>query len=326
MSSYQDIAHAVALLRQGRPVAFPTETVYGLGAAAFDPAAVARIYELKGRPAFNPLIVHVSGPEMARRVVRAWPEEAELLARAFWPGPLSLVLPRSPDLPGIVTAGADTVAVRCPDHPVALALLFEFGAPLVGPSANPSGMVSPTAAEHVRESFDPDDVFVLEGGPCRAGIESTVLSLVGPPTILRPGLIGADEAAFTIGRPVALARNGKDAGRMPREAAALPSPGLLPRHYAPRTPARLFGPEDWPRVLPGADAPTVVLSMHNRPIKPPHTILLLPRQAEPYAAAIYSALRRADALSPALILIERPPTDGPVWEAIADRLARATSG
>ena len=172
----KDIKEAASRLRDGGVVAFPTETVYGLGADAFSDAAVSRVFALKGRPSRNPLIVHVSGPLMAKRVTATWPVEAQRLADAFWPGPLSIVLPKRPEVPDIVTGGmgSASVAVRCPDHPTALALLYEFGSPLVGPSANLSGSISPTTAAHVRAAFSEQDVLVLDGGPCATGIESTV--------------------------------------------------------------------------------------------------------------------------------------------------------
>lgn len=323
--SFADIHEAAARLRAGRVVAFPTETVYGLGADALSEQAVARVYQLKGRPERNPLIVHVSGPEMARRVVGAWPDEADAIARAFWPGPVSMILPKAPPIPGIVTAGGPTVAVRCPMHPVALALLFEFAGPLVGPSANLSGRVSPTAAAHVREAFSADDVLVLEGGRCTGGIESTVVDLTRPdaPRILRPGLIGPDDLARACGRPVEYATPAA-----PRDEAPLASPGLLDRHYAPGTPARLFAQHEWPGILAKAAGPAVVLTHRMRHVEPPHRMIVMPAEAQDYAAALYAGLREADALGVSAILIERPPTDGddaPVWRAIADRLARATS-
>lgn len=324
-ATFEDIHHAAQLLASGRVVAFPTETVYGLGADAFDADAVERVYALKGRPRHNPLIVHVSGPEMARRVAREWSARADALARRFWPGPLSLLVPRSPSLPTAVTAGGDLVAVRCPNHPVALALLFELGRPLVGPSANLSGEVSPTCAEHVRDSFSAEDVFVLDGGVCEAGIESTVLDTTAdPPRVLRPGVVSAEQIGQTIGTPVAPFDG--DAGR--RETGPLHSPGLLSRHYAPRTPARLFDDHEWPSILnaAGPSGAAVVITHRFRHVVPPHEIIEMPPQPEDYAAALYAALREADRRHAAAILIERPPTDGPLWGAIADRLARATAG
>lgn len=316
-----DITTAARILREGGVVAFPTETVYGLGADAFNERAVARVYELKGRPKRNPLIVHVSGPEMARRVVSTWTDDAEALAREFWPGPLSIILPKSPALPEIVTAGGPSVAVRCPFHPTALALLFEFESPLVGPSANLSGQVSPTTAQHVRQAFPEDDVFVLEGGACTGGIESTVLSLADPkhPVILRPGLVGPEEIARVLRRSVTLASPASQGD------GALPSPGLMDRHYAPRTPARVFDAADWPRVVEQAPGPAVVVTHRLRDVHPPHRLICMPIDAHEYAAALYAALREADAQDAAVILVERPPTEGAVWHAIADRLRRATA-
>ncbi|MBX3407749.1 MAG: threonylcarbamoyl-AMP synthase [Phycisphaeraceae bacterium] len=319
------IRKAAELLRQGRLVAFPTETVYGLGADAFNEGAVRAVFEIKGRPPINPLIVHVSGPEMARRVVADWPDRADALAREFWPGPLTIVLPRASArsrLPAIITAGGPNVAVRCPDHPVALALLFEFGGPLVGPSANPSGTVSPTTAAHVRAGFPGPEVFVLDGGACRGGIESTVLSLAGDvPRILRPGLVSAVEIERVLGERVEL--GGEVAGATD---APMESPGLLARHYAPRTPARLFESREWPDVLEeeGGGRAVVILIGH-REVPAPHVLLAMPMRAEDYAARLYASLREADAAGAERILIERPPEDSALWEAIADRLLRATA-
>lgn len=316
-----NIQEAAERLRSGGVVAFPTETVYGLGADAFNELAVARVFALKNRPGNNPLIVHVSGPEMARRVVAAWPEEAERLAREFWPGPLSFILPKRASLPLSVTAGGEYAAVRCPSHPTALALLFEFDGALVGPSANPSGAVSPTTAEHVRDGFGDADLTILDGGACTAGIESTVLSLieVDAPRVLRPGVIGADEIAGVLGRRVS--HQDRSAARL----GPLRSPGLLDRHYAPHAPAKLFRASEWPDVVHDHDGAVVVITHQLREVGPPHAILAMPEIAEQYAAALYTALREADALKPSMILIEQPPTDGAIWHAITDRLTRATT-
>lgn len=314
----EEIASAVAILTAGGVVAFPTETVYGLGADALNPAAVARVFALKGRPAANPLIVHVSGEAMARRVTSAWPEAAALLARAFWPGPLTLVLPKAARVPDAVTAGGPTVGVRCPDHHVTLALLEAFGGPLVGPSANPSGRVSPTTAAHVREGFG-DSVFVLEGGPCRAGIESTVVSLVDErPRILRPGVISAAQLSTALGRTVEVAAAGSVA-----DAGPAPSPGMQAIHYAPAAPAVVFDRSEFDRVL-RTQARVAVLAHSPLTVAQPHALIRMPATAPEYAARLYAALREADSLSPSLIAVERPPTGDPVWDAIADRLRRAT--
>ncbi len=333
-TSIPDISAAIQRLRSGGVVAFPTETVYGLGADALSEQAVRRVYELKGRPRINPLIVHVSGPEMAARLVSEWTAEADALAKMFWPGPLTMVLPRvmnaagSMDgsalvLPDLVTAGGATVGVRCPDHPVALALLFGLGSPLVGPSANPSGGISPTLASHVSESFSAEDVLVLEGGACRAGIESTVVSLAGEhPRILRPGLIGAGEIAAVIGRPVEEGPIANIPG------APLASPGLLARHYAPKTPARLVDLSVIADALRevGSQAKTAAVLTHRAfEVRPPHHLLLLPNDAEEYAYHMYAALREADGLRADVILIARPPSAEGAWGAILDRLTRATT-
>lgn len=321
----EEIAIAIRRLREGGLVAFPTETVYGLGAIAFDERAVARVFELKGRPAANPLIVHVSGVGMARACVTDWPERAEKLAREFWPGPLSIVLPRSARIPANVTGGGPNVAVRCPDHPLTLALLEALGAPLVGPSANTSGAVSPTCAEHVRESFTEEEVYVLDGGPCIGGIESTVLSLAGPvPVELRPGLITPEQIEAVIGvRPAKLVR-----GPAAPAEGPLPSPGLLERHYAPRTPTVMVDGPGLAVAIARAAGPAVILTHEPVAVGGPHRVELLPADARAYASALYAALRRADRAGAGLIIIRRPPEGGPdaaIWSAILDRLSRAAA-
>ncbi len=318
----EEIARAVGRLRAGGVVAFPTETVYGLGADAFNEQAVARVFVLKGRPPNNPLIVHVSGEEMARRVAapNSWSKDASALARAFWPGPLTIVVRKSADVPPIVTASGPTVALRAPDHHVALALLAGLESPIVGPSANPSGRISPTTADHVREAFQEADVLVLDGGPCRGGIESTVVSLAGPtPVVLRLGLVAGAELGRVLGRPVEIAAPGE--GAAPDTPA--PSPGMQARHYAPRTPAVLFSPDQWPRVLTVRRA--AVVSSRDRSSPPPHVLIRMPADAGAYAARLYAALREADAVGADLIAIEKPAESGPIWDAIRDRLARAAS-
>ncbi len=295
-------------------MAFPTETVYGLGADAFDAGAVARVFAAKGRPASNPLIVHVSGEDMARTVVSDWTEDAGRVAAAFWPGPLTLVLPKAGRVPEGVTAGGATVAVRCPDHPITLALLEAYGGPLVGPSANVSGGVSPTIAAHVRESLPGADVFVLDGGPCRGGIESTVLLLGESPRVLRPGLIGSEELSIVLGRPVA------DAAAVEETGPAM-SPGVQGMHYAPRARAVLFEGE---LSIPAGAA--VVLTLGPGKHAAARGQIEMPTEPHAYAAQLYAALREADAMGPELIAIEAPPRTGPVWEAVWDRLRRATAG
>ncbi len=329
------IALAARTLRSGGVVAFPTETVYGLGADALNPAAVARVFALKGRPSINPLIVHVTGREMALTVAQEWPPWAETLARAFWPGPLTLVLPRAGRVPEAVTAGGPTVAVRCPDHPTALALLFEFGGPLVGPSANPSGRVSPTRAAHVRDAFSADDVMVLDGGACSAGIESTVVRMRdGRPEILRPGVIGPWAISRALGLDDGALAPRVSSAPSPRGGGAetLASPGLLSEHYAPNTPAVRFERARWGRVVEfAAGRPVAVLSMGGFSASEPALVIEMPADPNLYAAGLYAALREADASGAGLIAVESPPLPtgrvvgpGEVWLAIADRLRRAT--
>jgi L-threonylcarbamoyladenylate synthase len=324
-SGPEEIAQAVARIRAGGVVAFPTETVYGLGASAFDAVAVRRIFELKGRPSNNPLIVHVSGEAMARRVVEHWPADAAALAREFWPGPLTMVLPKADAIPREVTAGGHTVGVRCPDHPLTLALLEASGIPLVGPSANISGQVSPTSAEHVRAAFGPGDVFTLDGGKCRGGIESTVLWLAdGHAKILRPGLISGEQISAVLGRPV---RASTEVPVSEDSATPMLSPGLLDRHYAPSAMAVRFEGNQANTVLRrmALSGRGVMISHANHVVPPPHRLIRMPSDASGYASRLYEALREADEISPSLIAVEVPPIGpDPIWGAIQDRLRRAT--
>lgn len=317
-----EIAAAVERLREGRAVAFPTETVYGLGADARSPTAVREVFRLKNRPPSNPLIVHVADASGARAVVAHWPSRAQALADRFWPGPLTIVLRAADSVPREVTGGGDTVAVRCPDHPVALALLRAFGGPLVGPSANPSGSLSPTCAEHVRESFDERSVMVLDGGPCRVGIESTVVSLAHDPArILRSGAIGADELADALGESLDIDTHAADAA----EGSALASPGRLASHYAPDAPAFLRSPDEIAAELGRGTGSVVVLSHAplDAPVREGVTLIAMPTTDRAYAHRLYAALHEADELGPERILIEHPRGEGPVWDAVRDRLRRA---
>ncbi len=319
------IDSAVQHLREGGLVAFPTETVYGLGADALNEAAVRRVFELKGRPPANPLIVHVADAYMAREVVAEWPREAQKLADAFWPGPLSIVLPVAPHIPRIVTGGGSSVAVRCPSHPLTLLLLNELASPLVGPSANLSGKVSPTSASHVREAFSAEEVPILDGGDCTVGIESTVLSLVGGrATILRPGVIGPEQIARVIGRGVTY----EDA---PAQAQApLPSPGLMASHYAPAAKTTLVNATEMSRLARDAEGQIVALTISDVTHPPPHKVIPMPDTPEDYARAMYTALRMADRPRTGLIAVETPPPgetdeERAVWRAVMDRLTRATN-
>lgn len=229
------IRRAAEVIRQGGLVAFPTETVYGLGADALNPQAVARIFAAKGRPASDPLIVHIASIEALNRVARDLPSQARALSESFWPGPLTLVLPRAEGLPADVTAGLDTVAVRMPAHPVALALIREAGTPVAAPSANLFGHTSPTTARHVLDDLGEQVDLILDGGPTRIGVESTVLDLTGePPTILRPGGVSREALSAVLGPVVVRA----GAPQHCSGTNGMPSPGLLERHYSPR--ARLI--------------------------------------------------------------------------------------
>ncbi|HLO42314.1 MAG TPA: L-threonylcarbamoyladenylate synthase [Phycisphaerales bacterium] len=326
----EEIAEGVRRLHAGRLVAFPTETVYGLGADARSERAVAGVFAAKGRPAENPLIVHVSSVEMARGVVWAWPRAADVLAHAFWPGPLTLVLPKASWVPSNVTAGGTTVGVRCPDHPLTLALIDAFGGPIVGPSANRSGRVSPTTAEHVRASFEDELVFVVDGGPCRGGIESTVVDLSdGRVRILRPGLITPGMIAQVL--PGVLSGPGED---LAAHDGVLRSPGLLEQHYAPVARAVLVDVEELGS-LRGLGKPVVVIAPQGAGIEPSADVVILPADARGYAAGLYAGLREADArcasMAGSTIAVVRPRFAGvdadeaALWQAILDRLRRATA-
>ncbi len=306
----QLIAQAVALLRAGQLVVFPTETVYGLGANALDPAAVERIFTAKGRPPTSPLIVHVAGVAMARSLALVWPETAEKLAEHFWPGPLTLVVPKRPVICDRITAGLPTVGLRMPRHPVALALLREAGFPIAAPSANPFTRLSPTTAAHVRESLGSSVALVLDGGPCEVGIESTVLSVAGPePVLLRPGMITREQIEAVIG-PVLLA------AEAPPGAAHL-APGQHPRHYSPRTPLTIAGQDALPAQGRG------VFLFWSKPASASKSILL-PKDPSECAARLYGLLHELDGQGWDWIAVEPPPL-GPEWQAIQDRLRRAAA-
>ncbi|MEQ8318040.1 MAG: L-threonylcarbamoyladenylate synthase [Phycisphaerales bacterium] len=309
------IAHAAAHLGSGGLVAMPTETVYGLAAIARNADAVARVFKAKGRPATNPLIVHASTLEMARDCCADWPQPADVLARAFWPGPLTLVMPRASWVPDSVTAGGPTVAVRVPNHPVALALIEAAGEPLVAPSANRSGYVSPTTPEHVRSAFG-KDVFVLDGGPCEVGIESTVLAIDGDAVrVLRLGVIGPEEIRVA-GVPL---REGERAG-----AGPVASPGLLGPHYQPRARVVLVETIEAVHAAIG-DGPCVLLSPPGVPVAvdPPNASIAMPAEASAYARELYAALREADVMGAAVVVACVPEGGGSTFEAVRERLRRA---
>jgi L-threonylcarbamoyladenylate synthase len=298
-----EMERAAALLRSGGLVAFPTETVYGLGANALDPVAVARIYAAKGRPSTSPLIVHVADVEMARTVAAEWPEAAQQLVERYWPGPLTLVLPKRDVVPDGVTAGLATVGVRQPAHPVALALIRLAGVPVAAPSANPFMGLSPTTAEHVRAGLGDSVDFVVDGGICPVGIESTVLSLVGGRAVLlRPGMVSRAMIEAVIG-PVEVA--GEAAAGVAHAA-----PGMHARHYAPRTPLRV-----------GTPGPESGYLWHSVEAESEMAVRL-PAEAGGYAAGLYEALHLLDAAGLQEIVVEPVPNGG-AWDGIRDRLARA---
>ncbi len=308
------IAVAAAILLRGGLVAFPTETVYGLGANAFDAHAVARIFAVKARPAFDPLIVHLAAAADLPQVACADEPVVRTLAERFWPGPLTLVLPKRAELPEIVCSGLDTVGVRVPAHPVAHALLVAARTPIAAPSANPFGYVSPTTAAHVAERLGDDVDLVLDGGPCRVGVESTILSLAGTPLILRPGGVPREELEAVLGRKLAIAP--------PSDRPS--APGQLRRHYATRTHLRILpGPAGAPP--PGTQRVGLLAFRRTPPEGYAAFELLAPDGSLATAAAnLFAALRRLDALDLDLLLVEPCPETG-LGHAIMDRLRRAAA-
>ena len=306
MSCFQptekELDRAAEIIRCGGLVVFPTETVYGLGANALDTSAVARIYQVKQRPFASPLIVHVADGAMARAITASWPTHAEALAKKFWPGPLTLILKKANLVPDLVTAGLDSVGVRIPAHPVALALIRKAGVPIAAPSANRFTEISPTIAEHVRQSLGEDRIdMVLDGGPARVGIESTVASLRRePPAVLRPGIISVTELEAVTGVRWDIE---VDIPAITRSPGA-ESPGLHPRHYAPRTPFHVLDL--------GAPEPPG----RGRVIEMPH-------DRDQYAASLYAELHKADTQGWDWIAVMRPP-DSAAWAGILDRLQRAS--
>lgn len=309
----RDVALAATRLEAGSLVAIPTETVYGLAADARNPDAIAQVYALKGRPASNPLIVHVGEPGWIDDWAAEVPPVARRLIAALWPGPLTLVLTARADVPRIVTADQDTIAIRQPDHPLCLQLLQRFGRAVVAPSANRYMAVSPTTAEHVARQFPESDLVILDGGPCRVGVESTIVSLLPgePPRLLRPGMIGGQTIAQVLGMPLA-------ADSTP-PARAVRVPGQHDRHYAPTTPAWLFDAPD----AEAMEDPRIGWIFCGQPCAVAGPALDLGDQPANYAQRLYAALYRMDHAGVDAILVQKPPVSD-AWRAILDRLARAT--
>ncbi|MEW6038919.1 MAG: L-threonylcarbamoyladenylate synthase [Pseudomonadota bacterium] len=316
----RDIEAAVRVLQTGGLVAFPTETVYGLGADACNPAAVRRIFEAKGRPPDHPLIVHFARLDNLEHWTRDIPDAAWRLAERFWPGPLTLILRRR-NAPLEVTGGQETVGVRMPDHPVALALLEAFGGGVAAPSANRFGRVSPTRARHVRKELKGKVDMILDGGPCRVGVESTILSLAGGrPRLLRPGSIPLSALQEVLGEEISEPGNGD----------AIRAPGMLPSHYAPETPLEVWPLEHLKRrgeelARSGVKAAAILIGPPPDAVResPCFTPFPMPAQAADYAKRLYAVLRLLDLAGHDRLLAEAPPATED-WQAVNDRLRRAS--
>lgn len=332
-ASHARITAAADLLSSGGVVAFPTETVYGLGAEISDPAAIRRVFEIKKRPTNHPLIVHIEDSSRLCHWAREVPKQARQLAERFWPGPLTLILPRSPFVPEAVTGGQDTVGLRVPDHPVALTLLGALGPgkALAAPSANRFGRVSPTTAEHVCEELGDDVDMVLDGGPCKVGLESTIVGFDGETAIvLRPGGIPITSLAEVLKGRVIAAEGAESAHRTVRV------PGALSSHYAPLTPLELCSSRSIAARALEIDAKGLrvailewsdqCLSYLRRMSHPGRRIvhIAMPAAPEEYGRHLYATLRHHDRQGFDRLLIEAPP-DGAAWLAIADRLRRASA-
>lgn len=321
MQDRLEIARAVALLRVGELVAFPTETVYGLGADASNPAAVAKIFAAKGRPADHPLIVHLSDGASLDPWAREVPDAAHRLAAAFWPGPLTLILKRQPHVPDAVTGGQDTVGLRVPNHPLALALLRAFHGGIAAPSANRYGRISPTSAAHVIAELGAAVPLVLDGGPCTVGIESTIVDLSsGTPRILRPGAITVTDIARVLSDTPSTQATASDTPRVAGSHAA---------HYAPRTPLRTVAGEQLAEALRaelGRGLRVAVLAHTAKPVSAQNLKWhAAPSDPATYAHDLYASLRALDEARHDLLLVEAPPPT-PAWLAVADRLQRAACG
>lgn len=310
-----EISRAAQVLREGGLVAFPTETVYGLGADAANAEAVKRIFAAKGRPADHPVIVHLASVEQIGAWAREIPTQLEPLAEAFWPGPLTLILKRSARVPDVVTGGQETVGIRVPSHPVAQALLGTFGGGVAAPSANRFGRISPTMAAHVEAELAGRVEMILDGGTCEVGLESTIVDLSGArPRVLRPGGISVAQLGRVLGETPAVA-----GGEAPR------APGTLERHYAPRTRTRLVEPEALLTEVRDAPGSLAVLARRDKPDQVADVVwCTLPDDPAGFARGLYASLRQLDRCGAEQLLIEAVPST-PGWLAVADRLRRAAA-
>jgi len=315
--SEQEIEKAAEILRAGGLVAFPTETVYGLGADASNPAAVKKIFAAKGRPADHPVIVHIADMSELKHWAAEVPRAAWLLAEKFWPGPLTMVLKRSPHVNDLISGGQNSIGLRVPGHPVAQQLLKAFGGGIAAPSANKFGRLSPTTAEHVREELGNAVEMVLDGGPCDVGIESTIVDLThDPPAILRPGRVSAQQIADALLVPL-----GESAADRPRV------PGSLASHYAPRAPLKLVQPDEIENYVRRqvVQPPVAVVARRGRPRDSKVALWqVAPETPEEYARLLYASLRRLDDAGCRLIVVEALPLL-PEWAAVRDRLDRAAT-
>jgi L-threonylcarbamoyladenylate synthase len=316
MKDAEVILKAAEIIRGGGIVAFPTETVYGLGANGYNPLAVARIFEVKRRPSFDPLILHVADPADVRKLVKEIPSSAKKLIERFWPGPVTVVLLKEENIPDIVTAGLPSIAVRMPDHPMALSLIKESKCPIAAPSANPFGYLSPTTAEHVREQLGDQVDLILDGGPCTVGVESTIVSFLdGKPKLLRPGGVSLEEIESAIG----------EVEIRPIQEDRPSAPGMLSRHYAPRTPIVLDWSEKSLDSYKGRRIGMLAFRKPGTSLKFNHIEVLSKKgDLREAAANLFTAIRRLDDLKLDLILAESVP-EVELGRAIMDRLRRATS-
>ncbi len=317
-ASDEEIAEAARILERGGLAAFPTETVYGLGADAANPKAIELLYKTKGRPADHPSIVHLHSLEQLHLWACRIPDDALRLAEHFWPGPMTLILPKKPEVSDAVTGGQNSVGIRLPSHPVAIKLLKKFGRGIAAPSANRFGRISPTTAQHVKDDFGADIPIILDGGPCQVGVESTIIDFASnekEPVILRPGMLTAEIISDYLNKPI-------------KQGVGAKAPGTLKKHYSPRTSSFLMPYNEL--FSSCRDVNCAVLSWHACPIPNNSSSdnkchwIKMPDNPEDYARRIYSWLRYLDSKHLSAIFIEKLPND-PEWAAIRDRLARATA-